>query len=1142
MTLLLPRSPVRKRHPPPLRFLAALLVALAVPGAQSVGAEVSAADTPADSTLILSVRRELNAGRWAAAESLALVLRHRAEARTPTDTLLLARALDQHVASRLGAGRSDGADLLSAARRALALRERCLGPTHTDLAVSLIRLAELLNARGDCAAAIPLAERGVAQRETLLGPEALAVARGLTILGMAHLRCGALEDARRVFERSTVIRERVLGRDASEVAVSLNNLGNTLQNLGRLEEAQAMLSRALEIRRATLDPGHPYIATTLGNLGNIALLRGQYAEARRLNLEALAIRERAAGPGSAEAALSYINLGIVALHSGHYDESIAWNEKALDAREQALGPDHPDVAHALDNFGGIMVRIGDYPEAIRLLDRALEIRRAATGSDPTALAWGLMNLALARSGAGQHADAVAAARESLRLIRGRRDLAPLDRAQFEEGLAYALGRKGELLSSRNHWRTSLRLREAALAPDNPDIARVCAELADVERRLGHMVTADRLLRRALEIYRRAGGALPGRPDAQQKRALLLFQKGDVRGALALALEAGPAEREKLRAIARSMPERQALRFAATRLPGRDLMMTMAAAQAAPARVAWDQVIAERSLVLDEMAERLRLVNRHGDAALDSLRRAQAEAGAWLAHLLTTDDVPDPPERLSADVAAARLRYEAAERALARAMLGGRTVAAEAPTVASLESARPPGSAVVAFVRYAEVPSRGTLPEPGPARYLAFVLPPGPEEPRVVPLGGAAEIDALVAAWREELARGALRADRSETASLAACRGAGLALRHAVWDPVRSRLTGAGRIVIVPEGALHLVPFGAFPSDDGGFLVEDSAVLQMATTERDLLTDAEPPTGRGLFAVGGAAFDSLGAADPAVDTAPAAGTGDVASPVAGGFRGSRCPDFRDLRFTPLAGSLAEVSELARGWRATRPGRAGEPILALTGRAASEESVKRHAPGHRVVHLATHGFYLETECGPAPAGSRGIGGLVPARPESATQPRVVAPPVAPPPLDQNPLRLSGVALAGANLRGAAGTEREDGILTAEELAILDLGGVEWAVLSACDSGVGAVGEGEGVFGLRRALQIAGARTVILALWAVRDDVTGPWMTALYEARFARGLDTAAACREATLRVLAARRLAGAPLHPFYWGGFLASGGWR
>lgn len=1119
----------------------------------AASAAVGPSAAPPDSTLIITLRRSLNEGRWAAAESLALVMRTRAEARTPLDSLLLARALDQFVAARLGPGRVNDAELPKVARRALALRERVLGPEHGDLAVSLVRLAELLNAQGDCAAAIPLAERGVRIRENVLGPDAIAVARGMTILGMGLYQCGRLDEARQVFERSAAIREKVLGPNASELAVSLNNLGSVLQSLGRLSEAQATLVRALEIRRKTLGSDHPYIATTLGNLANLCVLRGQYAEARRLQLEALAIREKAGGPRGAEAALSYFNLGVLGLITGNYDESIAWNEKALDAREFALGPEHPDVALELANYGGILVRIGDYAGAIRLLERAIAIHRRNSGADPTKLAWALTNMALARSGAGQHAEAIRLAAEGRTLVARNPAFAPLDRAQFEEALAYVLMQKGDLVSARNYWRRALTLREGALAADHPEIARVCAELADVERRLGHMTSADRLLRRAMLIYAKTSRDLPGWSDAEQKRSMLLYQRGDAPGALAALLTAQRADREKVRAIARTLPERQALRFAATHASGRDLLLTLAGADTSARTAAdiWDDVMSGRSLVLDEMAGRLRLSQLMGGTVVDSLRGELIDAGAWLAHLMTTDEPPARPERASAELEAARARYDAAERSLALASLEFRRQAERpAPTLEALRAARPPNGAVVAFARYAEAPRRAGAPEPGPARYLAFVLPADQATPRVVPLGPAAPIDSLVATWRSELTTGALRHNRTPEAAAQACQAAGRAVRRVLWDPLRVVLGPAERVFLVPEGPLHLVNFAALPGDDGRYLVEGAAVLHVVTTERDLLAPAAKASGRGLLAVGGAAFDSLGVAGSAelarssAEGAETAGDGGEAAPATATFRGARngCPRFQDLRFAPLAGSLNEITALAQGWNTATPGRAGEPATAVSGRRASEEMVKRAAPGHRVLHLATHGFYLDAECrdgGAAASGGRGIGGLVSSRPPR--QDKHAAPPAATP-LDLNPFHLSGVALAGANLRAEAGAERDDGILTAEELAVMNLDGVEWAVLSACDSGVGAVGEGEGVFGLRRALQIAGARTVILALWSVRDDLTASWMEALYAAHFARGLDTATACRDASRTILAARRAAGQSTHPFYWAGFLAAGDWR
>jgi CHAT domain-containing protein len=143
---------------------------------------------------------------------------------------------------------------------------------------------------------------------------------------------------------------------------------------------------------------------------------------------------------------------------------------------------------------------------------------------------------------------------------------------------------------------------------------------------------------------------------------------------------------------------------------------------------------------------------------------------------------------------------------------------------------------------------------------------------------------------------------------------------------------------------------------------------------------------------------------------------------------------------------------------------------------------------------------------------------------------------------PYPLSGLALAGADRRDAAAADEEDGILTAEEIACLDLSGVEWAVLSACNTGVGDIHWGEGVLGARRAFQVAGARTLVSSLSPVDDESTRRFMGALYEARLERGLDTAECMREAALHVLRRQREARGTGHPASWAAFVAAGDWR
>ncbi|MET0165365.1 MAG: CHAT domain-containing protein, partial [Vicinamibacterales bacterium] len=211
--------------------------------------------------------------------------------------------------------------------------------------------------------------------------------------------------------------------------------------------------------------------------------------------------------------------------------------------------------------------------------------------------------------------------------------------------------------------------------------------------------------------------------------------------------------------------------------------------------------------------------------------------------------------------------------------------------------------------------------------------------------------------------------------------------------------------------------------------------------------------------------------------------------------------------------------------------GGAVMTLSGDEATEAAVKRALPGHAIVHVATHAYVLGDGCETIPEGVRSVGGL--ARMDSAALASFT---------QESPLLRSGLALTGANQRNAAGPEADDGILTAEEIAALRLPGTDLVVLSACDTGLGEIRAGEGVFGLRRAFQIAGARTVITSLWSVSDQSTVEWMRAFYQARFARRAPMPEAMRSASLAVLQSRRAQGLSTNPFHWAAFVAVGDWR
>jgi len=207
--------------------------------------------------------------------------------------------------------------------------------------------------------------------------------------------------------------------------------------------------------------------------------------------------------------------------------------------------------------------------------------------------------------------------------------------------------------------------------------------------------------------------------------------------------------------------------------------------------------------------------------------------------------------------------------------------------------------------------------------------------------------------------------------------------------------------------------------------------------------------------------------------------------------------------------------------------GQSLISLTGERATKATFRSLAPDCRTLHLATHAYFLQPESNTPDSGKTLQRIQTGQRSFNLSRP------------DENPLLRSGLALAGANSRDKTG---EDGILTAEEIVTLDLSNVQLAVLSACDTGLGTVQSGEGVFGLRRAFRLAGVNTVINSLWPVEDVTTSQWMDLFYQTRFAEGADITGAVRRASLGILNKRREAGLSGHPFFWAAFVASGDWR
>jgi CHAT domain-containing protein len=370
----------------------------------------------------------------------------------------------------------------------------------------------------------------------------------------------------------------------------------------------------------------------------------------------------------------------------------------------------------------------------------------------------------------------------------------------------------------------------------------------------------------------------------------------------------------------------------------------------------------------------------------------------------------------------------------------------------------------------------------PRRYAAYVVATR-GDPVLVDLGPAAAIDDAVEKFRKAVSD----PDNDRAGDL------GHALYTLTMAKVVPVLGGATNILIAPDGTLNVVPFSALVDDKQEFLIKRFTFTYL-TSGRDLLRLSVKTKAQG----GGVIF-----ADPSFD---ATGTPPPAGGPAG-TRGRRSADLASLSWQPLPGTGQEADEVVKTMRG---------LQVYRGAQATESTLKAvHGP--KVLHLATHGFFLADEPPPATPSGDASRSATPAPAVTETY--------------ENPLLRSGLALAGANKLTSG---EEDGILTAMEASGLDLWGTKLVVLSACETGVGKVTNGEGVYGLRRALVIAGAESLVMTLWQV-DDLATKDLMAGYYTRLQAGKPRSSALRDVQLELGAKAKYA----HPFYWASFLPAG---
>ena len=433
------------------------------------------------------------------------------------------------------------------------------------------------------------------------------------------------------------------------------------------------------------------------------------------------------------------------------------------------------------------------------------------------------------------------------------------------------------------------------------------------------------------------------------------------------------------------------------------------------------------------------------------------------------------------------------------------------SVSSLAESIPDEFALVDIVRisYSEKRKKRTGDFNFEDRYVAFVLRDG-SVAHMEDLGPAEKIDSYIDTWRSSLGASPLSAE------------AGRALRRLVWEPLERQFNGKAKVLISPDGMIAKLPFAALPGKtENRYLIENYQIailpvprlLKKTIESRDRASESLPS----LLAVGNVSY------------------GESAS------------------YPMLPETEGEVERIAELFQQFTGAKKTNGTKILLGPLATESRFKHEAPKHSYMHLATHGFFADAQ-------SRNV--LV-NQEISFERERG----------DQSIARISGtdsglssgLVFANANATSLNLSTEDNGIVTAQDIAFLPMSEVKLAVLSACETGLGKVTNGEGMIGLQRSFQIAGARSVVSSLWSVDSWATRLLMERFYHNLWVKKMATREALREAQLWMLQNPKELTAKMNesgirgidkvkgreinedaartpPFYWAAWTLSGDWE
>jgi tetratricopeptide (TPR) repeat protein len=850
---------------------------------------------------------------------------------------------------------------------------------------------------------------------------------------------GEQKSALENFYKALSIKESIHGYNEFDISTTINNIALLQLRMGNFQEAIKLFEKSLSITERSNGHDHPETALSLNNLALGLEAAGEYNTANRYFKEAVSIYESKLGSNHIQSISAKNNLATNLFKQGKIADAITILEHSLAETREKHGEQNPPFQTTLNNLSSIYCDIGDYEKSIKLNEQSYTICIQLYGLNHPETARVLSNLAVSYSRNSQYNKAI----EFDTLAYSVREKVL---GSFHPSTAISLNNIGFCLLASNpqkakeYIQKSLEIYKNIGMDLHADVAAPYCNLGIASLNVGEYQNAANYYLKGIEILDNSlGKENPRTIELVSDLASIYYLDSNNELAKKYSLLSLKSEASHFQKLL-NMDENIKMSWQA-----KNSSFGILPCLLSPSEIA-ELLIGRKSIILDSTIE-----DR-------SLAKSTAEGQGLVQELITLKSKisrlafsQDSENQKKADLLIANVAQ--IERELSKfGSASGRTRQSSQVKLENVVPVIPDGHALLDFVKFEDL----KLPTNKQACYGAVILT-HQNAPEFVRIDNLDEINNAIESMRQSITSGDSLSFHESTSLLS----------DKLWSPIANKLPcEIHSLHIAPEGKLNFLSFAALLDSADKFLGEKFDISYIGSA-RDLVRETSSTHSRSVRIFANPIFDF--ASQATQDNKYA-------------LRSTEIDVFGQVQLPPLPGTVRESSEIQKV-----AANSGWDLQTFTGEQADEATLRQtKMPG--ILHLATHGFYLNTFV-PTPEGARGmsVAGLqktVPAQQKGV-----------------DPMRASGIALTGAQSTLRSWAERKapdpesDGILTAEEVAALDLQGTWIVSLSACETGVGEARSGEGVLGLRRSFMMAGAENLLMTLWPVSDQTTPEIMADFY-----------------------------------------------